>query len=323
MRGDRRTAVDLARFEREVRLTARLTHPNTIAIYDYGRTPEGDFYYAMEFLDGASLQTLVDETGPMGPARVIHILRQVLASLTEAHDAGLVHRDIKPANIVLCVRGGEHDVVKVLDFGLVKPLDPEQFDDVDVDLSAAGKFSGTPQYIAPEGVYSPEEVGARSDLYSVGAVGFFLLTGTPVFQGDMMAVFARLLREDPPSPSLRLGAAIPSDLERVLLKALSRQPADRPESARAFAVALDACEDARGWRPEDAARWWREHGDDVPQETAVTSTSPPRASPEALDDRRGSARARVERHPARPRLGLVMRPVTHPGSRRPCPRREV
>jgi serine/threonine protein kinase len=226
LREDRRRAKDLARFEREVQLTAQLTHPNTIAIYDYGLTPDGAFYYAMEYVEGVTLQALINAVGPLPSARVIHILQQVLGSLAEAHDVGLIHRDIKPANIMLCERGGVADVVKVLDFGLVKRLAPR---DSEKDLSGTDNFAGTPLYLAPESVTNPKLLDARSDLYSVAAVGYFLLTGTPVFQGKTaVETITQHLKSAPETPSARLGRAIAADLERVLLMALAKAPEGRP-----------------------------------------------------------------------------------------------
>ncbi|MCR9296276.1 MAG: serine/threonine protein kinase, partial [bacterium] len=188
---------DLAveRFEREVQITCQLNHPNTIAIYDYGRTPEGVFYYAMEYLDGLDLQTLVDDHGPLPEARVIHILLQICGSLFEAHTRELVHRDIKPANIMLNRRGGVPDVVKVLDFGLVKDRDPTKAAE-----SGDRGLVGTPLYMSPEAIQSPLSVDARSDLYAVGAVGYFLLTGEPVFAAKSMSELIRMQVDEQPRP---------------------------------------------------------------------------------------------------------------------------
>ena len=157
----------LARFEREVKLTAKLTHPNTVTVFDYGRTPSGVFYYAMELLEGATLDHVVELGGPLPAARVIHILRQAADALSEAHGIGLIHRDVKPANIMLCERGGILDTVKVLDFGLVKELDQE-----DAKLTGAGVVTGTPQYMPPEALTKPDSVDGRSDIYALGAVGY-------------------------------------------------------------------------------------------------------------------------------------------------------
>ena len=177
---DKVNEASIERFEREVQITSQLNNPNTVAIYDYGRTPEGVFYYAMEYLDGIDLQTLVERYGPQPVPRVIHILQQICGSLYEAHSLGLVHRDIKPANIMLNRRGGEPDVVKVLDFGLVKALDDEK----QAGLTQQNSLTGTPLYMSPEAIQLPNSVDPRSDLYAVGAVGYFLLTGQPVFEAE-------------------------------------------------------------------------------------------------------------------------------------------
>src|SRR5262249_20294471 len=158
------------RFEREVQLTAQLSHPNTISIFDYGRTPDGVFFYAMEYLEGLNLEELVREFGPQGPARVAHILRQVAGSLAEAHREGLIHRDVKPPNILLCERGGQADVAKVVDFGLARDLDRAS-----TSLTHADAITGTPLYLAPEAITAPESVDARADLYALGAVAYYLL----------------------------------------------------------------------------------------------------------------------------------------------------
>src|SRR5262249_34398118 len=177
---DKMSDAAVARFEREVQLTSGLTHPNTVAVFDYGRTPDGIFYYAMEYLDGMNLDDLVKKHGALPEARMAFILRQVCGSLAEAHAAGLVHRDIKPANIFLTRRGGLHDFVKVLDFGLVKALDGQD----KANVTSPNALIGTPLYLAPEAMNHPDRVDARTDVYAVGAVGYFLLTGTPVFTGS-------------------------------------------------------------------------------------------------------------------------------------------
>ncbi len=247
--------IDLARFEREVQMTSLLTNPNTVAVYDYGRTPDGIFYYAMEYLDGIDLDDLVRRDGPMPPARAVHVLGQVCRALEEAHGVGLIHRDIKPANIMLCQRGGMPDVAKVVDFGLVKPLKG-----VDGGVTRENVVLGTPHYIAPEAISSPERIDGRSDLYAVGAVAYFLLTGKVVFEGGTaMDVFAQHLSAQPVAPSARVGRPIPDRLEALVLAALAKEPAGRPESARAFREALAAC-DIPAWREADAAAWWRERG---------------------------------------------------------------
>ncbi len=210
----------IQRFEREVQFTSQLNHPNTVAIYDYGRTPEGVFYYAMEFLDGIDLQTLVDRYGPQPESRVIHILKQMCGSLYEAHSLGLVHRDIKPANVMLNRRGGEADIVKVLDFGLVKAIDDAK------QSRQSGGLSGTPLYMSPETIQTPDLVDARSDIYAVGAVGYFLITGQPVFNAtSLVDLCQQHVSTVPDSPTQRLGRAVSPELESALLACLEKKRA--------------------------------------------------------------------------------------------------
>ena len=199
----------LARFEREVQRTAMLTHPNTVTVFDYGRTPDGVFYYAMELLDGATLDEIVEVDGPQPAARVIHLLDQAAASLAEAHGAGLIHRDVKPGNILVVERGGISDLVKVLDFGLVKDIGPRRDDGPSAapTLTVANAITGTPLYMSPEAVVAPETADPRSDLYALGAVGYWLLTGTHVFSGSLVEVCAHHLHSEPEPPSARLRAA--------------------------------------------------------------------------------------------------------------------
>jgi eukaryotic-like serine/threonine-protein kinase len=258
----------ISRFEREVHLTSQLTHPNTIAIYDYGRTPEGVFYYAMEYLDGINLDELIERHGPQPEGRVVHILLQICGSLTEAHGIGLIHRDIKPANIVLCQRGGHYDVVKVLDFGLVKSIDSER----ETQITLAGSIAGTPLYLAPEAIEHHEQVDARSDLYAVGAVGYFLLTGTPVFQGTSITeVCMQQVHAPPERPSVRLGRPVSPELEDLLLACLAKDPTDRPASADELAEQLAKCRTCGEWTRADAAAWWRDNDPAQPAPTAPSS----------------------------------------------------
>jgi eukaryotic-like serine/threonine-protein kinase len=246
-------AANLARFEREVQLTSQLGSPNTVAVFDFGRTPAGVFYYAMEYLDGLDLEELVARAGPQPGSRVIHILTQVCSALAEAHDAGLVHRDIKPGNIMLCRHGGNVDVVKVLDFGLVKDLTTTG----DVALTQADAFVGTPLYLSPEAITEPARVDARSDLYSVGSVGYFLLTGHPVFAGRTIAeLCAQHLYQEPPPMSRRV-AGVPADLEALLRSCLDKAPDQRPRDARALQRSLLGCAEAGRWSEADARGWWR------------------------------------------------------------------
>ena len=246
----------VTRFEREVQLTSGLTHPNTIEIYDYGRTPDGIFYYAMEYLPGYSLNQLVDLYGPVSEGRVVHILSQACASLAEAHSAGIIHRDVKPSNLMICERGGDFDVVKVLDFGLVKEVD--QADDLSV--TAVGSITGTPLYVSPEGIKSPDQADGRSDLYCLGAVGYYLLTGDHVFRGESpLEVFSHHLTTAPEPPSSRIDRQISKDLEELILTCLEKDREQRPLDARAMRETLAACADAGTWSEEDARRWWDEH----------------------------------------------------------------
>jgi serine/threonine protein kinase len=250
---DKVSDLAVARFEREVQLTSRLAHPNTVAIYDYGRTPEGVFYYAMEYLDGIDLEDLVRRFGPVPEGRAVSILRQVCGSLAEAHGLGLVHRDVKPANVILCHRGGIPDFVKVLDFGLARAVGAEG----EARLTAAGSLTGTPLYLAPEAVERPDAVDARADLYALGAVGYFLLTGTPVFRGQTIAELCmQHLKAPPEPPSQRLGRPLDPPLEALILKCLAKSPDDRPPSARAALDELAGYEGAGGWSGADAEAWW-------------------------------------------------------------------
>jgi serine/threonine protein kinase len=254
---ERTGEASLQRFEREVQLTARLTHPNTVSIFDYGRALDGVFYFAMELLDGVDLERLVDEHGPLPPERVVHVLRQVCGALAEAHAMGLVHRDVKPANVILMERGGESDVAKVVDFGLVKELEVSG----DVSLTGTSAILGTPLYLSPEAIVSPSSVDAQTDIYALGAVGWFLLAGRPVFDSDnLVAVCSHHLSSSPQRPSARLGRPLPSDLEDVLLRCLDKDRNARPAGARALRDALDACECAGRWTEARAAGWWAQSG---------------------------------------------------------------
>jgi hypothetical protein len=246
----------LRRFEKEVQLTARLTHPNTISIYDYGRTPDGTFYYAMELLEGLSVEQLVERHGPQPPARVIHLLEQVCGALSEAHGISLIHRDIKPANLYLCRRGGVPDVVKVLDFGLVRELPSDgNLNASNVQGSNIDTVVGTPLYLSPEAILSPDRVDARADLYGLGGVAYFLLTGSAPFGGrGLVEICSHHLHTPPEPPSRR--RPVPPDLDAIVLSCLAKDPSQRPQTAAALAAALRACEAAGHWLPADAERWW-------------------------------------------------------------------
>jgi eukaryotic-like serine/threonine-protein kinase len=245
----------LARFEREVRATATLSHWNNIDIFDYGRTDDGTFYYVMEFLPGRNLDSLVDEYGPLCAPRVVYLLRQICDALTEAHDAGLIHRDIKPANIFAAERGGYFDVAKLLDFGLVKPVNMSQ----DTGLTQDGAITGSPLYMSPEQALGEHEPDARGDIYSLGAVAYYLLTGRPPFQDEkFLRVLFKHASETPEPPSVWV-TDIPEDLEQVVLRCLAKSPEDRYPSTRHLAAALDECGVTGVWTPAKAAEWWSLH----------------------------------------------------------------
>jgi serine/threonine-protein kinase len=246
------TTRSLSRFEREVQLTAKLRHPNTIEIYDYGRTAEGTFFYVMEYVAGISLQQLIDQYGRQPAERVIYLLLQICGSISEAHQQSLVHRDIKPANILLTARAGLYDLVKVLDFGLVKEIDRNT-----LDLTRSGAVTGTPLYMSPEVVRDASKADPRSDLYSIGAVGYTLLTGLTTFDGESAAdICAKHLNAEPIRPADRIGHPLSDDLQNVLMSCLRKNAEDRPASADELADALLQCRDAGHWTIVDACQWW-------------------------------------------------------------------
>ena len=267
LRADRAGEVHLRRFEREVQLTTRLTHPNTITIFDYGRTADGVFYYVMELLEGATLERIVARHGPQDVARVVRILTMACGALSEAHAIGLIHRDIKPANIMLCSQGGEHDVVKMLDFGLVKELEVDE----DVKLTGASAITGTPQYMAPESIRAPDSVDVRTDIYALGAVAYFLVAGVDVFDGKSIVEVISQHLHAAPQPLSTHGIAIPADLEAVILACLSKDPNQRPQSARELRQRIEACQ-LEGWDSEKAHAWWGQH------RASLDRTVPPSAN---------------------------------------------
>ena len=246
---DRVGAENLDRFEREVQHMSQLTHPNTVAVFDYGRSPDGVFYYAMEYLGGIDLEHLVERFGPQPSGRVVHILIQVCGALHEAHAARLIHRDIKPGNIILCERGAVLDVAKVVDFGLVKEITRDTGASTQVVL-------GTPAYVAPEAVTDPDHITPAVDLYALGAVGYFLITGRPVFEGKTAVDVCIQHVTQPPRPPSELGIAIAPALEAVLMRCLAKQPTLRYPSAAALAEALEALPPADDWRKADVLAWW-------------------------------------------------------------------
>ena len=245
---------NLLRFEREVQTTATLTHPNTVQIYDYGHAEDGTFYYVMEYLPGLTLSQLVKQHGPLPAARAVHFLRQVCGALREAHAVGLIHRDIKPANMMVCERGGVHDVAKLLDFGLVMAQGIGQ----DTErLTEECAIAGTPAYVSPEQASGKEDLDARSDIYSVGCVAYFLLTGQPPFAGRTAVRMLAAHMYEPPAPPITHRPDVPADIERVVLRCLAKDPAKRYPSAQSLENALAGCLTVGRWTEDDATAWWR------------------------------------------------------------------
>ncbi|MCI0464674.1 MAG: serine/threonine protein kinase [Gemmataceae bacterium] len=266
----------LRRFRREVEAMSRLTHWNTVKILDYGLTHDGTFYYAMEYLPGLSLEDLVRRHGPIPAARAVHMLRQICGALREAHGMGLIHRDIKPSNILACERGGSHDVAKLLDFGLVQNLGPSEPEE---KLTQEGTIAGTPAYMSPEQASGSDHLDARTDIYSLGAVAYYLLTGQPPFRRDkpVQVLLAHLRDPVPPLQSHR--PDVPSDLEQVCLGCLEKEPARRFPDIASLEAALAECACAGQWTEQLAAAWWRTHGAEgsagpTPGTTVTAATSP-------------------------------------------------
>ncbi len=257
------------RFEREAKATARLECPHTVYIFDFGVTSSGEFYYVMELLNGISLQAMVERFGPQPAGRVVHFVKQVCQSLEEAHRKGLVHRDIKPTNIFSCRVGLESDFVKVLDFGLVKHTDGGQ----NTMLTQDGSSAGTPAYMAPEAAMGEEKVDGRLDVYSLGCVAYFLLTGRLVFEETTATATALAhVQKEPVAPSERSELPIPKSLDAVILQCLAKNPEDRPVSASAVIRMFDACDDVEPWTHEKAHEWWVRH---LPENLAGAPALPP------------------------------------------------
>jgi serine/threonine-protein kinase len=258
MRSDSDNAVK--RFEREARATADLLHPNTVRVFDYGATEDGLLYYVMELLEGETLGEHVDRLGPLPPARAVHIMGQAARALAEAHERGIVHRDVKPDNIFLTSLGGEHDFVKVIDFGIAKITS-----DTEAGMTGTGFLLGTPLYMSPE-VLGGEQADARSDVYALGAVLYFLLCGKPPFDGDSpSSVILGHLSRTPLSPSIYLRTPLSEELEEIVMRALRKDPKERYTSATEFAMALASCSAAGKWTYGDAVH------------VARHSSRPPRA----------------------------------------------
>lgn len=248
--GDEKT---LARFHREVQATARLSHWNTVEILDYGRTEDGMFYYVMEYLPGMTLAQLVQNHGPMPPERAVYLLLQVCDALREAHQMGFVHRDIKPENIVITQRGGVHDVAKVLDFGLVEPITEK----LGSHMASQGSITGSPLFLSPEQASGSAAYDPRSDIYSLGAVAYYMLTGRPPFVCNSLAELMNAhIREEPVPPSQR-SPQVPGDLEQVIQKCLVKDPAGRFQDTNELANALSQCQAAGQWSRAQAAQWWQ------------------------------------------------------------------
>jgi serine/threonine-protein kinase len=247
---ERTSPSGIARFEREVQLTAELAHPNIVAVYDFGRTPDGAFYYAMELLTGVDLQRLVEDDGPLPAARAVHLLVQAADAIAEAHEVGLIHRDIKPANLLVSNRPRRPDHLTVLDFGLAKEISQ-----ADPGLSGVDAITGTPLYMAPESITDPASVDGRSDVYALGAVAYWLLTATTPFRGrTFIEICAGHLHEEPEAPSVRLGRALAPELDALVLACLAKQQRDRPDGTalleRLRALTLG------GWSAADAKACW-------------------------------------------------------------------
>jgi tRNA A-37 threonylcarbamoyl transferase component Bud32 len=252
--------ISLARFEREVRSAARLAHPNSIEIYDYGHTEDGTFYYVMEYLQGLSLADLVRQAGPLSPGRLVYLFRQVCAGLAEAHTLGLVHRDLKPANIFVAVRGGESDVAKVLDFGLVKLTKDPGAAALTSDLTV----SGTPLFMAPEQAVGDRSLDARADIYALGAMMYYALTGQPPFQGESAFAVMMAHSRDPVVPPSQVRPGVPADLESVILRCLAKKPEERYPDVKALSQALSACAATAEWDSDQADRWWADSTQSIP-----------------------------------------------------------
>ena len=245
----------LSRFEREVRSTAKLTHWNTIEIYDFGMSEDGTFYYVMEYLPGMNLDQLVVKHGPLSSERVVFLLKQICEALSEAHGHGLVHRDIKPANIFAAKRGDVYDVVKLLDFGLVRTEQVE----VDTKLTQEGRIAGSPLFMAPEQA-SGDNTDARSDIYSLGCVAYYLLSGEPPFTAENPVKLILAHAHETPQPLTEIKPDLPSDLAAIVMKCLEKDPDDRFDSVDELHDALEMTAANNGWNRRMARDWWETYG---------------------------------------------------------------
>ncbi len=249
----------LIRFEREAQATALLRSPHSIRLFDFGAADDGSFYYVMEMLEGRDLETVVREFGPMPPERVVYLLRQICHSLAEAHARGMVHRDIKPANLFLCRLGLEFDFVKVLDFGLVQTRRVDSPTAVTEAMITAQQLIGTPAYMAPEMILGKDNVDRRADVYAIGCVAFYLLTGTRVFEhGTQMQALIDHVHTEPVPPSARLGRPLTRELDQFVLDCLRKKPEDRPSDASELLERIASSRLAGAWSNTHARTWWQE-----------------------------------------------------------------
>jgi serine/threonine-protein kinase len=243
----------VARFEREVQLASSLSHPNTVEIFDYGRTRDGLFYYAMEYLDGMTVSELLQRQRPLPVARAVHLLRQVCAALAEAHARDIVHRDIKPENVMVCRYGGEYDFVKILDFGLVKHISEKH----SRDLTRTLRILGTPLYMAPERLRNPADVDARADIYAVGALAFLMLTGRKLFESsDDLELTSKVLNDEPPRLAQAAPQPIPLELDLIVNACVEKKRELRPQRVADLVEALDALAAEHRWTQREAQEWW-------------------------------------------------------------------
>ena len=248
----------VSRFRREAQITATLSSPHTVQLYDFGVTEEGDFYYVMEYLDGLDLETWVERFGPLPPPRVVYLLQQAAESLAEAHQLGLIHRDIKPSNLHVSRQGIRADYLKLLDFGLVKLQGG--LADRETTLTVEGTTTGTPAFMAPETALGKNQVDARSDIYSLGCVAYWLLTGHLVFEGETpLEMVVHHVKTPPLPPSKKTEIAIPKALERAVITCLSKNPDERPQSVEEFSEMLDRCGFETPWTQKQARAWWDTH----------------------------------------------------------------